>query len=166
MSNIVLDDTQLARLWTKMLNTFQLRTNTSLECYPVGAFYISYNSTSPASLFGGTWTQVGGVFLGAYQKGLQYFGAIHGTGGEILHTLTNDEIPNHGQHLYDDWMEHGNATSKYLGEAGISTYGSATRGWNTDYGGEYYPAGQNIGGGLAHNNMPPYLIVYMWRRTA
>ena len=34
-----------------------------LDCYPIGSFYISYNDTSPADMWGGTWTQVTSRFL-------------------------------------------------------------------------------------------------------
>lgn len=54
--------------------------NIGLEVYPVGSVYISYNSTSPASIFGGEWTPITGKF--------PYFNAGNATGGANSNTLT------------------------------------------------------------------------------
>lgn len=119
--------------------------------YPVGAVYISMNQTSPQTLFGGTWTQIQGRFLigagTAYPAG--------STGGEATHTLTKDEIPDHTH------------TFKYTGQSAttgvnsIRLYQAASNQYNAYSGGQ----SSNCGGG-AHNNMPPYMAVYMWYRTA
>lgn len=114
--------------------------------YPVGSIYMSVNSTSPASRFGGTWQRIQNCFLLA--SGSAYTAGT--TGGEATHTLTVDEIPSHN---HGNWYELGNnASSKYL--YGGSGYGDITR------------STTNVGGGAAHNNMPPYLAVYVWKRTA
>ena len=59
--------------------------------YPVGSIYISVNSTSPATLFGGTWEQIEDTFLLA--AGSSY--TAGDTGGEAIHVLTSDEMPSH-----------------------------------------------------------------------
>lgn len=118
--------------------------------YPVGALYLSTSSTSPATLFGGTWTRIQDTFLLA--AGTTY--AAGATGGEATHTLTESEMPSH-THTVDSAS--GNPTAYIANQAG-SIGGS----------------GKNIiskpilptGGGQAHNNMPPYYAVYMWERTA
>lgn len=65
--------------------------SSSIDAYPVGSIYMSVNSTSPASLFGGTWQQIKDRFLmcagSTYKAG--------GTGGEASHTLTVKEMPSH-----------------------------------------------------------------------
>ena len=61
------------------------------EIYPVGSIYMSVNSTSPASLFGGTWEQLKDRFL--IGAGNSY--EVNATGGEATHTLTIDEMPKH-----------------------------------------------------------------------
>ena len=116
--------------------------------YPVGSIYISVNSTSPQTLFGGIWVQLKDRFLlGAgdtYKNG--------NTGGESTHKLTVSEMPSH--------------THKYK-----LAYGSNDPAKGFNYGnnlagtfdGDFSPA---TGGNNAHNNMPPYLVVYMWKRTA
>ena len=113
--------------------------------FPVGAIYQSYAAASPASLFGGTWTQIQNRFL--VGVGSSY--AAGATGGEATHKLTVDELPSHS-HNYS-----------YPGyEAGGEWYGaSGTAKGNT-------VATTAVGGGAAHENRPPYYAVYIWRRTA
>lgn len=130
--------------------------------YPVGSIYMSINSASPQTLFGGTWEQLKDTFILA--AGDTY--AAGSTGGEATHTLIVNEMPDHGQHLYASPIGQGSATGRYLPSGALSSYGSTGRGWYSPANGEYYPAGTALGGGKAHNNMPPYLAVYMWKRTA
>lgn len=114
--------------------------------YPIGSIYMSAVATSPATLFGGSWTQLKDRFLlGAgdtYTNG--------DTGGEATHTLTISEIPSHS-HSY---------TTR---DRGAETSGPAGGGWWYD---TASASTSSAGGGQAHNNMPPYLVVYMWRRIA
>ena len=119
-----------------------------LDVYPVGSIYLSTVGTSPALLFGGTWTQIEDRFL--LSAGQSY--SAGNTGGESAHTLTVDEIPAH-------------AHSHWSGSAGINASGgNAQRGFVSSTGKNI--GTDNTGGGLAHNNMPPYLVVYMWERIA
>ena len=110
----------------------------------------SVSDVSPATLFGGSWTQLKDRFLlGAgdtYQNGT--------TGGEATHTLTVAEMPAHTHpvSLRVKWVDGtGNIQS-----ANNNSYWNDTQTGSTD----------GAGGGQAHNNMPPYLVVYMWKRTA
>lgn len=122
--------------------------------YPVGAIYISTASTNPATLLGfGTWEQIKDTFLLA--AGSTY--AAGSTGGEATHTLTTNEMPSHhhtshGISIYTT----GNQVNLALRsvELGQQHTGTAVMRVN------------NTGGGKAHNNMPPYLAVYVWKRTA
>lgn len=119
--------------------------------YPVGAIYLSANPTSPASLFGGTWEQIKDTFLLA--SGDSY--AAGETGGEAEHTLTVDELPSHRH------MMNGLETDRQ--EGGYVAARSATFSQQTDDGTTWT---DYTGGDVAHNNMPPYLAVYVWQRTA
>ena len=141
--------------------------------YPVGSIYMSVNSASPGTLFGGTWARLEDVFLLAA-------GAKHpagSTGGEEAHTLTVGEMPIHGNHLmqggmYQELADNASNDSSYrsntlyLGKDVFTPTGNFNRGWKDWNGGEMYPAGTLKGGGNPHNNMPPYLAVYTWKRTA
>lgn len=134
-----------------------------LMMYPVGAIYMSTVRTSPASLFGGTWAQLTDRFL----LGASSAYAAGSTGGEKTHTLTTSEMPAHAGHLYGsagNLTGKGNATGKWLKEI---YDGGTSNPYGWDYGdNEYYPASRSLGGGDAHNNMPPYLAVYMWKRVS
>ena len=127
--------------------------------YPVGSIYMSINSTSPATLFGGTWEAIQGKFLlGAY--GNTYKAGT--TGGEATHTLTANEMPNHAH-----YMAVGNAAGNDIWTPQAGDYLVDVGGVSNDH--KTYSAQlgmDNAGGGAAHNNMPPYLAVYIWKRTA
>ncbi len=129
------------------------------DIYPVGSIYMNVNQTSPEILFGGTWERIQDTFLLA--SGSTYENNL--TGGSATHTLTVDEMPRHNHNFQGG---NGFGTSADLGKSG-SAY-PAKAGYNM--GSAYYSQGYIVisynGNGVAHNNMPPYLTVYMWKRTA
>ena len=125
------------------------------QIYPVGSIYMSVNNTNPSTLFGGTWEQIQDRFL--LSAGSTYTAGA--TGGEATHTLTVDEMPSHN-HQRD-------IENKIIAPSGTGAYSPAnvnTGNITTSY--PQYTVTRNTGGGQAHNNMPPYLVVYMWKRTA
>ena len=127
--------------------------------YPVGSIYMSVNSTSPATLFGGTWVAISqgrtlvGVGTGTDINGDTMTWTAEATGGEYLHTLTVDEIPTHH---HDVGWDYEGATG-----GGHGTLLRAT--WNNP---QYKYDTYSTGGGQAHNNIQPFFAVYMWKRTA
>lgn len=124
--------------------------------YPVGSIYMSVNSTNPQNLFGGTWEQIQGKFL----FGMNSSYPAGSTGGEITHKLTNAEMPAHAH-----YMASGNsgAPDTWTPDSGSYLVDSVTNDKHT----WWAQIGMNeAGGGAAHNNMPPYLSVYIWKRTA
>ena len=130
----------------------QAKNDILLSAYPVGALYISTNSTSPATLFGGTWVQIKDTFLLA--AGDTY--AAGDTGGEADHTLTYNEMPSHRHNGSDNYID-------YAAMGGTSN----NRNVLCASGGNKinFPVTDYAGDGQPHNNMPPYLAVYMWERT-
>ena len=131
--------------------------------YPVGAIYMSVSETSPASLFGGTWEQIQNRFLLA--AGSSY--AAGNTGGEATHTLTANEMPVHSHDLRANTSWGGSETlapwAQYFGSNILYDVGASGGTITTSY---YGNVTQLTGGNVSHNNMPPYLVVYMWKRTA
>ena len=133
------------------------------QIYPVGSIYITVNATNPSVLFGGTWEQLKGKFLVGVDSSDTDFETSGKTGGEKTHTLTVDEMPSH-THDMDDAV-YGN----YKNRLGIRGDGGGGKNLvptmtQTDGYSKYLPT--NTGGGQAHNNMPPYLAVYMWKRIS
>jgi hypothetical protein len=123
--------------------------------YPVGAIYQSTNNTNPSTLMGGTWERFGnGRVLVGVDEADSDFNTSNKTGGEKKHTLTIAEMPSHS---------HGQVvTANYEGPA-------IRRDWSSDGSAGIYSQGvqtEATGGGQAHNNLQPYITVYMWRRTA
>ena len=114
--------------------------------YPVGSYYWSSSSTSPGTLFGGTWTQVKDRFVLA--AGSSY--SVGSTGGEASHKLTVSEIPAHAH--YTSVYTGSGSVGHFAGTGGSNLYSNCDTG--------------TAGGGNAHNNMPPYIVAYCWRRTA
>lgn len=131
------------------------------KVYPVGSIYMSANSVNPQYLFGGTWTPVQDRFL--LGAGTTY--SAGATGGEAAHKLTVNELPAHSHGLAANVEFTVSGTSP--AGTGISGIHGDTSGWG-DYGGAdwYRLSVKNSGGNASHNNMPPYLVVYIWRRTA
>lgn len=121
--------------------------------YPVGSIYISVNETNPTNYFGGTWERIQDTFL--LCAGSTY--SAGSTGGEATHTLTVDEMPSHSHSNPCAVVYNGNATYYRSLFATNSDFWSKSD-WNN--------ATASTGGGQAHNNMPPYLAVYVWKRTA
>lgn len=114
--------------------------------YPVGSIYLAYNHTNPGTLFPGTtWARI----YGAFPWFTDANGQIGLTGGERTVTLTENQIPAH---------DHG-GTYTNAGTARTHAWlasGGSAMGYDT----------VSAGGGEAHNNMPPYIQIAAWRRTA
>lgn len=159
--------------------------------YPVGAIYISTDSTSPASLFGGSWAKIDGKFLlgntdslgQSYHPELATLGYSYAgstgwywtdsagnkysisvtsssyaaTAGEVKHTLTTSEMPSHSHSYYDYYTLEPYSVGSNRHAVCYDQHTSTGTTTETT---------KSAGSGSAHNNMPPYLLVYMWKRTA
>ena len=127
--------------------------------YPIGSIYMSVNNVSPASFLGGTWEAIQDRFL--LSAGSSY--SAGSTGGAATHTLSVNEMPSHKHTMTrQQW---------YSADTIYSTSTGSIFSWKSSSGGTT-SAGyrgrdmDNTGGGVAHNNMPPYLTVYMWKRVS
>jgi microcystin-dependent protein len=148
--------------------------------YPIGSIYISVNSTNPGTLFGGTWTQLEDRFLigagSSYNAG--------GTGGTSSVTLSTSNLPKHthgvniktsgGGHNHNQyfmevrWASNYNGT-KSLGRPQSVGSGNTNERATTSDGSHSHTVSGNTGDGGFSNSafsiIPPYLAVYMWKRT-
>lgn len=121
--------------------------------YPIGAIYLSVNDINPNILFGfGSWEQIKDTFLLA--AGDTY--SAGSTGGEEKHTLTVEEMPVH-THDFNRHQLWRNETIPTSGES--DGYGASNKTLTV-----YRDTTTSTGSGQPHNNMPPYLSVYMWKR--
>lgn len=123
-------------------------------CYfPIGYVYLSTNNVNPGTYFGGKWEQIKDRFLllagDTYKAG--------NTGGEATHKLTVDEMPNH----YHNFKESGRVL---YWDSGLPSYGGLTNGTTVQY--TWGANTKNTGGDKPHNNMPPYLVIYGWKKVS
>ena len=117
--------------------------------FPIGYVYISVNNTNPGTIFGGTWDQIKDTFLLAcgdtYEAGK--------VGGEAEHTLTVAEMPSHNHAI--------EMTSNGVGyQIERVPFGN-----QSVWGNSNLPI-KPTGGSKPHNNMPPYLAVYILKRVS
>lgn len=136
--------------------------------YPVGSIYMSVNNTNPSALFGGEWVQIKDTFLLACGDTYSSDGANVSTAqhGEATHTLTVNEMPSH-THIQNAHSHNMGYRDKYAisGSArGVLQNGASASEGNASTS-SVTATNQNTGGGQAHNNMPPYMSVYVWKRT-
>lgn len=153
--------------------------------YPVGAIYLSTVNTNPGTLFGGTWAQIKDRFLLA--AGDTY--TAGGTGGAATVTLSKANMPAHTHargtmeikgtfRLNDDGSNAGldapsSGTGAITAVSGTGTGSdvdgsgwAVTKGFDFQASKNWTGATSSEGSGTAHENMPPYLTVYVWKRTA
>lgn len=124
--------------------------------YPVGSIYITTSGTNPSDFLGGTWVEYAqGCVLVGYNGSDGNFNSMGKTGGESTHTLSVNEIPNH---RHDQ-----NVTAATFASTGVRTD------YNADAKSAPFSQGvttASTGGGAAHNNLQPYVVVKFFRRTA
>lgn len=127
--------------------------------YPLGSIYMSVNNIDPGTLFEDTtWEQIKDTFL--LSAGDTYKGGE--TGGESEVTLTVEELPSHSHDVNDfSYNRWGVGVTGYNDTAGYNI--PSIRGI-TGAGSTNGLKAAPVGGDKAHNNMPPYLAVYMWKR--
>ena len=120
--------------------------------YTIGSIYMNTNNVNPQSIFGGVWQKIEGRFLlgssDDYTLGL--------LGGEATHTLTVDEMPSHN-HRQTVTASRAGSGSIYASWNANNLFGNTDKAARNTL---------NTGGGNAHNNMPPYIVVNIWKRTA
>lgn len=120
---------------------------------PVGSLYFTTVSTDPTTILGfGTWQLwgAGKVPVGVDADDTD-FNKVEKTGGEKVHTLTAEE----------------NAKHDHLLNLKSVQVASGSGAWVAQYAG----SDQNISsmqstGGQAHNNLPPYITCYIWKRIS
>lgn len=150
--NIKINNLSLGEIDTKVAALFDL-------IYPVGSIYYTNNANfSPNISFNGTWEQIKDTFLLA--AGDTYIGGT--SGGEATVTLQNTHLP-----ILTGTLPH--IAGDEASVSGICTHISGGNSYKegTQSGTSVTTKHQiKIGGGQAHNNMPPYIVVYVWKRVS
>jgi microcystin-dependent protein len=125
-------------------------TATLSSVYPVGSIYTSVVATNPTTFFGGQWNPFGQgkVMIGVDSTDTD-FDTVGNTGGAKTHTLITDEIPSHTHSMSIENASGTGSTGSSNGASSFSTVNTSA-----------------TGGGQAHNNLQPYVVVYMWKRVA
>lgn len=165
VNNVAPDDNgnvniEIPNIKTTVLNTF----------FPVGSIYMdATGKINPNTQFGGTWVKIENRFL--YGQGTKAIGA---TGGAETVTLTSAQMPSHN-HTGSTSMagnhSHAITAQAQAGADNVISYYESVRApktFYTDYAGNHMHTLtiNNTGSGQAHENMPPYLVVAIWQRTA
>ena len=138
------------------------------KIYPVGSIYISTSSTNPSTIYGGTWERYGqGKTLVGLNESETEFSTVNKIGGEKTHTLTVNEMPSHN---HDFRYSTDNAVTFY--NAGVGKDGTYTGdnflGFSNSVSlfASYVVVLSNTGSSQPHNNLQPYITVYMWKRVS
>lgn len=124
------------------------------KVYPINSIYISTSEVNPETFFGGNWVPFGtGRMLVGVDSSQTEFDTVEKTGGEKNHTLTIAEMPSHNHNYVRQplWYEELDGTTGALAD-------------KSDIANHVLYSTQNSGGNMPHNNMSPYITVYMWKR--
>jgi len=132
------------------------------ETWPIGAIFLSVDPANPATVIGfGTWVEFGsGRTLVGVDTGQTEFASVEQTGGEKTHTLTTSEMPSH-THVQDAHTH----TLPVTTGTGLGLLGGGATS-SAGITGSTTATNQTTGGDGAHNNLMPYIAIYMWKRTA
>lgn len=144
---VTFPDEQIASLPDPFYRATPMVTQSILDCFmPVGYILLLYSHADPNTMYPGTtWVRIQNAFLWAIDGD----GGIGVTGGEKTVKLTTAQMPKHN---------HGGTYTN----AGSAT---KTHSWLASGGSAMAYDTVDAGGGEAHNNMPPYVQVSVWRRT-
>lgn len=142
--------------------------NFLLAAHPVGSIYQTVSPENPAVTFGGgTWKRIEGRFI----MGASDTYPAGSTGGEAEHTLTESELPNLQGSIIAHKTENDSYASMWQAANGVFKNSTKWSGFTAPHKAEYpTPASIkditfNAGGDQPHNNLPPYIAVYIWRRV-
>ena len=150
-----------------------------LDAHPVGSIYESTDSTSPATLFGGTWEAMdaGRVLVAQGKAATGTTFNAGATGGEETHTLTESEIPAHNHYFSGTTSESGwhthtfpisgsHGAASHVHDSDNSTSNTFTTPGSGNHTHTFSGTTATAGVGASHNNMQPYEVIFRWKRTA
>jgi len=144
------------------------RSTIPLDSYPVGSIYMSVNNVNPGTIFGGTWSAWGsGRMPVGVDAGQIEFDTVEETGGAKTHTLLATEMPSHTHSIAHDHNTNSSVDTTSPTSGNFMRAGTTGVVTNTNLVQAATPATSgSAGSGAAHNNLPPYITCYMFKRTA
>lgn len=153
--------------------------------YPIGSIYMSVSPTNPSEYFGGTWVAWGS---GRVPVGINTddsnFGTVEKTGGASTVALTTAQMPSHshdkgtlaadgnGSHGHNlnltkaGWGVDGASNKVVVDSTGYTALTNVGTAWAGYHGHTISGSTASAGSGNAHSNLQPYIVCYMWKRTA
>lgn len=153
--------------------------------YPIGSIYMSVSPTNPSEYFGGTWVAWGS---GRVPVGINTddsnFGTVEKTGGASTVALTAAQMPSHshdkgtlaadgnGSHGHNlnltkaGWGIDGASNKVVVDSTGYTALTNVGTAWAGYHGHTISGSTASAGSGNAHSNLQPYIVCYMWKRTA
>lgn len=156
-------------------NTTQLATTAFVQTalaavYPVGSIYSNVSvSTNPATLFGfGTWVAITGRMVIGLDSGNTAIDTVGETGGSAdaivvshTHTATStDSGHTHGVPLYNSGTSSGPDETLHRARGSLDTIASNSGTANIT------TTIASTGSSGTNANLPPYVVAYVWKRTA
>jgi hypothetical protein len=139
--------TDSGKLCTTSLTTVASISTIMNLIYPIGTVLTFGVSTNPATLLGvGTWTAIAGKVIVGIDGTQTEFDTLNETGGEKTHQLTVNEMPAHTH--------------------SVNVYGSGLQSHGDNYSQDQAGVTGSTGGGVAHNNLQPYIVKYVWERQS
>ena len=155
------DNANVPQAFTDFANSLEAKMAPYI--YPIGSIYQSTSSTSPASLFGCTWETYGAgrVLVGAGTSDATY--SAGSTGGSSKVIIAENQLP---RHYHTDICYLGGYVK--MQGSGTNTWGVPLSAGSASVSSNSFTTGDVLGGGSGqpHENMPPYIVVNRWRRTA
>ncbi len=173
MTKAVYDSNDDGIIATAQLDMTAIIAAVLLSAHPVGSTYESVVSTSPATLFGGTWTAFGaGRVLVGIDAGDPDFDTVEETGGaktvqSSAQTFSGDALATHqhGAGTFAISTVTGSRKGGTSGAATLTDSHSHTVSGSSEAVTGGTPTGTNIPG-AATSVVQPYIVVYKWKRTA
>jgi len=144
--------------------------------YPIGSIYFNVTDINPSTLFGGSWERIaeGRCLIGSCDKGgvkpnnVTWGGPLNDNNysfplgemaGQFKNQLASNEMPSHNHQIV-------NNTEGYVAASSGSKYKDYCLQTIANISTQRRIKTENVGGNEAHNNMPPYLVVNIWKRIA
>ena len=162
LANLYSDVKTLCQQWFYTKNEVDTALDDLVDTiYPIGSIYMSVNNTSPSTLFGGTWEQIEDKFLLA--SGTSYSNGATGGSADATLVSHHHKVSATGEYFVTSENNGANNTRVQYNSSGNRYVDGMTTNSTPFHHREYVSTEGSSATGM---NMPPYLVVNVWKRTA